>query len=900
MSLAVGSRLGAYEIVALIGAGGMGEVYRARDTRLDRTVAIKVLPNELAAEPELRERLEREARSIAALNHPHICTLHDVGQQDDLHFLVMEHLEGETLQERLQRGALPVDYALDVAIQIAEALAAAHRAGVIHRDLKPGNIMLARRSGPPYAKLLDFGLAKSGQPVASGVGGSMLPTTPPALTARGAILGTFQYMAPEQLEGLEADARSDIFAFGAVLYETVTGRKAFDARSHASLIAAVLEHEPPPFAAAKVAVPRQLEHVVRRCLAKSPDERWQTASDLHRELQWVAESRTTDVPRTDAEPRSASVWRRPISLGATVAGVVLAAVLAGSAAWMWPRAQPSSPRIARLTMALPAEQTLTSLESPPVAISPMGTHVAYVAIGGGRAQLYLRSLDSTDTTALAGTESAFNPFFSPDGQSIGFFADRKLKRISVAAGTIQVLCDAPDARGGSWAPDGTIYFAATNISGISKVSATGGMPIEVTRLDRARGEVSHRWPQVLPGGAAVMFTVWTGPARDERHVYVQRLDTGERTVVVQGGDTGRYMPTGHVVYARADELFAVPFDIRGLHVSGQPARLRDVVRGSAGTEGANFAVSDSGTLVHLPGDMQRYERRLVWVDRDGRVEPLSAPPRFYNGNTAISPDGRLAAVDLDAGTINIWIYDFSRGALAPLSTGSGSSQAPRWSSDGKRIAYRGTRAGFRNLWSKTVDDATTEERLTSGDNVQTPGAWSADGQWLVYNEGDPATAGDIWAVQAAGERKPRVIVRTRFTESFPRLSGDSRWLAYTSDESSRDEVFVQPFPGPGARVQISTEGGTEPVWSRDGRELFYRDGDRMMAVQITTTPTFTAAAPRVLFEGRYVASPNAVAAYDVAADGRFLLVQPLHPDPPTNQIQVVLNWFEELRRIAAN
>jgi Tol biopolymer transport system component len=379
---------------------------------------------------------------------------------------------------------------------------------------------------------------------------------------------------------------------------------------------------------------------------------------------------------------------------------------------------------------------------------------------------------------------------------------------------------------------------------------------------------------------------------------VQRLDTGERTVVMQGGDSGRYVQTGHVIYARADELFMVPFSLDLLEVVGQPVRLGDAVRGL--NEGAHFAVADTGDLVHLPGNPQRYDRRLVWVDRDGRVEPLAGPPRQYNGNAVISPDGRRAVVDIEAGTYGLWLYDFSRGTLSALTTGSGSSQAARWTSDGTRVVYRGTRNGFRNLWWKVVDEAASEERLSTGDNNQTPSSLSNDGRWLIYTEGDPATGEDIWALPAsAGDRTPRPVVRGPFAERSPQLSPDGRWLAYTSDESGRFEVFVQPFPGPGARIQISTEGGEEPRWSRNGSELFYLSGDRMIAVEISTTGAFKAGTPRILFEGRYVPSPNAVAGYDVAADGRFLMVQPLHPDPPTNQIHVVLNWTEELKRLAA-
>jgi serine/threonine-protein kinase len=896
MALTSGSRLGVYEIVALIGAGGMGEVYRARDTRLDRAVAIKVLPANVASTPGLRDRFEREARTVAGLHHPHICVLHDVGNQEGVDFLVMEYLSGETLEDRLRRGALPLEQALQVAIQIADALASAHRAGVIHRDLKPGNIMLVGggRTASPEAKLLDFGLAKSAASVATGAAGSMLPTLAPALTEQGTILGTFQYMAPEQIEGLEADARTDIFAFGSVLYEMVTGRSAFPAKSRASLIAAILDHEPPGLSAVDARVPRQLDHVVRRCLAKSPDERWQTAADLHRELKWAAESITQDTPAKGADAQEAAPWRRPITIAIAIAAALVAAVVAGVVALRLLGGVPATEsRVVRLTMALPAGAEVAELENPAVAISPAGTHIAYVAMSGDRQQLHVRAIDSLEAKAHAGTELASNPFFSPDGQWIGFFAPGKLKKVSVAAGITQTLCDAPFGRGGSWAPDGSIYFAATNSSGLSKVSADGGTPGEVTTLDRAKGEVSHRWPQVLPGGKALLFTLWTGPGRDEQHVLVQRLDTGERITVVKGGGTGRYVPSGHVVYARGDELFAVRFDLDRLQVSGPAVRLADAVR--VGSEGAHYAVSDVGELTYLPGDPQRYRRRLVWVARDGRVEPLAAPEREYFGNAALSPDGRFAAVDVETGTIDLWIYDFSRATLTPLQTGIGSSQAPRWTPDGNRIVYRGTRTGFRNVWWKTVDDATSEERLTTGERIETPGSWSADGEWLVYMAIDPVTGPDVWALPAGGGREPRVIVRTPYQEAHPRLSPDGRWLAYTSNEPGRLEVFVQPFDGPGGRSQISTDGGTEPVWSGDGRELFYLDGDRMMAVEITTAPTFKAGAPRRLFEGRYAFSLTTSAAYDVTSDGqRFLRVQPLYPDPPVNQIHIVLNWFEEL------
>jgi eukaryotic-like serine/threonine-protein kinase len=530
----------------------------------------------------------------------------------------------------------------------------------------------------------------------------------------------------------------------------------------------------------------------------------------------------------------------------------------------------------------------------PLAISPSGTHVAYVGVGDGRQQLYVRAINEQQIRPLAGTDWATGPFFSPDGQWVGFFAQGKLKKVSISTGIIQTLCDA-GGYGGTWAPDDFIFFAPGATSGLFKVSASGGTPVEVTHVDRARGEISHRWPHVLPGGKAVMFTMWTGPGLDEKHVAAQRLDTGQRVTVVQGGQTGRYVASGHLVYARADALFAVRFNLDSLQTVGQAVRLADSVL--IGNQGAHFAASETGDLVLVPGDPRRLDRRLVWVTRNGRVEPASAPVRPYAGTVAISPDGRFAAVDVLEESINIWVYDFSRSTLTPLIKGNGSSQVPRWTRDGTRIVYRGTRMGFRDLWWAPVSQPAAEERLTNNEHGATPSSWSNDGRWLFY-----LSQGGIWMLSVAGGGKPRPVTQSPAGAAHPRLSPDGRWLAYTSNVSGRTEVFVQPFPGPGPRVQISTDFGTEPVWSPGGRELFYLDGNTtLIAVDITANPTFKAGLPRVLAEGRYMYNSNPAAGYDVSPDGqRFLRVQPLHPDPPANQINLVLNWFEELRRVLPN
>jgi serine/threonine-protein kinase len=904
----------------------MGEVYRARDTRLQRDVAIKVLPPHVSAAPELRERFEREARAVASLNHPNICVLHDVGRHDETDFLVLEFLDGETLASRLARGQLPLEHALAIATQLADALAAAHRAGVVHRDVKPGNVLLLRKAasgdsrwaGAPVAKLLDFGLAKSAGPAVGpakaghydGPAGdpsdrsvrlqpdlTSLPTTPHNLTVQGTILGTVEYMAPEQIEGQEADARTDIFALGVVVYEMLTGRRAFSGRTHASLISAILKDDPPPLARDQPLAPPFLDHIVRRCLAKDPDERWQTAADLMRELSFAAAYARDRGPDASAAGQPVARTRRmiPATYAAALAVVVAAATATGS--WLLrlqsPRVEPDG---SRLSIALAHGAEIGDVDNPAIAISPDGRRVVYAALGPSGRQLFLRSIDSFDAQALPATEDASNPFFSPDGAWVGFFSRGKLRKLSIAAGAARELADAPGARGGSWSPDGVIYFAPGASSGLLKVSADGGSATEVTKLDRSKGEVSHRLPHVLPGGAGLMFTVWTGPGTDEKQVDVLNLATGERHTVAQGAETAVYASSGHIVYGRADTLMAARFDLAGLTAGGAAVRVAEGVRVGHG-EGGQFTMSSTGDLLYLPTDPRRSERRLVWVDRQGRVEALQVPTRNF-ANAKVSPDGRFAAVNLNGSVTEIGIVDLSRSTVTLLTTGKGSSQAPVWSPDGKRIAYRATRSGYRILFWKGVNDTADEERLATSDNVQTPSSWSADGKWLFFNESSQATGNDLFAM-AVGDRKVEALIKTPLLESDVQTSPDGRWLAYESAEQGRSEVFVQPFPPDGQRVQISNGGGNEPLWAPDGRELFYLRGDRMMVVDLTTRPAFQAGTPRLLFEGRFVPSPNGVTGYSISPDGqRFLMVQAVQPEPPATVLHVVRNWVDELKRLA--
>ena len=659
MPLGPGARLGPYEILSAIGAGGMGEVYRARDSRLARDVAIKVLPSGLSSDPERLARFEQEARAAAALNHPNILAVFDLGTHDGAPYIVSELLDGETLREHI--AGLTIRKAIDYAVQIARGLSAAHEKGIVHRDLKPENIFVTANG---RVKILDFGLAKLTQVEPAHAGRSALPTTPafntqsPLHTMAGVVLGTVGYMAPEQVRGIAADHRADIFAFG--------GETTMDT------MMAIAKEAPPELPAAERHIPPALARIVDRCLEKNPASRFKSADDLAFALEGLSTQSAGAVsPAVSARTRLAENAR----VAWTVAGlfaVTIAAILTGAVVWNSRVAVVGSSAIARLTVTLPPGDDVWNVEHPQLALSNDGTELVYGAIRNGKAQLYLRQIDHLDARPIPGTEGAVSPFFSPDGQWVGFFAQGKLKKASIAAGAVQVLCDAPGAggKGGSWSFDNTIYFAPTNVSAIWKVSAAGGTPEPVTRLDRGKGEISHRWPQVLPGGKAILFAVWTGPGQDEKRMDVQSLDGGERHVLAQGADTGRYVSTGHLVYARADGLMAVPMDLTSLQVTRTaPIPLAEQVR--VGGEGAQYAISDAGVMAYLPGSARRYEHRLVWVDRHGVVEALAIPPREYAG-VMLSPDGREAALTVYGSTAGIWLYNFARSTLTPLTTGGAS------------------------------------------------------------------------------------------------------------------------------------------------------------------------------------------------------------------------------------
>jgi serine/threonine-protein kinase len=875
----------------------MGEVYKARDTRLDRIVAIKVLPTHLADRSELRERFDREAKTIASLNHPHICTLYDTGHQDDIDFLVMEYIEGETLAQRLQKGSLPIQQVMQYAIEISDALDKAHRKGVTHRDLKPGNIMLTKAG----TKLLDFGLAKLKQEVApANVPLSELPTANDPLTVQGTIVGTLQYMAPEQLEGKEVDARTDIFAFGAVVYEMATGKGAFEGKSQASVIGAILKDDPPLISALQPMTPPALDRVVKRCLAKETDERWQSANDLTNELKWIAEG-GSQIALQPASARKGIGSISRLGLLLAVGALLLVAAVTGLAGWYL---KPSPPQtVSRTVIMLPPGQQLAGLDNgPAVTISPDGTHLAYVARQGRAQQLYLRALDSLEAKSIPGTEGGVNPFFSPDGQWVGFFAGGTLKKVSVNGGATLSLGGAASPYGASWDSQGIIAFTPQALSALQQVQNEGGTPQPLTHMEK--GETSHRWPEFLPGGKAVLFAASTSNINwTSAQVAVHSVGTGERRNLVQGGTQPRYAASGHLVYAQGGSLVAAPFDPQRLTATGSAVPVLEGVLQSPTTGAAQYSVSATGSLVYVPGGIQGAQRRLVWVGRNGAEQSLAAPAHAYN-NARLSPDGRRVAVGITEQGAQLWLYDLSRETLTRLTFEGNVNGFPAWTPDGKRIAFSSNKEGPTNIFWELADGSGGLERLTTSEYINTPVSWSPDGQLLAFHENNPTTQRDIWVLPlgdpSAGPgqvRKTQPFLRTRFDEGAPRFSPDGHWLAYISDESGRYEIYVQSFPGPGGKRQISTEGGTEPVWNRNGRELFYRSGDKMMAVDIATQPSFAAGTPRMLFEGQYVPAPGASPNYDVSPDGqRFLMLKPIEQAAGPTQINVVLNWFEELKQ----
>jgi serine/threonine protein kinase/Tol biopolymer transport system component len=896
MAILPGRRLGPYEILSAIGAGGMGEVYKARDTRLERIVAIKVLPAHLADRAELRERFDREAKTIASLNHPHICTLYDTGHQDDIDFLVMEYLEGETLAQRLLKGSLPIQQVMQYAIEISDALDKAHRKGVTHRDLKPGNIMLTKTG----TKLLDFGLAKLKQGVApANVQLSELPTAKDPLTAEGAIVGTLQYMAPEQLEGKEVDARTDIFAFGAVVYEMATRKRAFEGKSQASVISAIMSSDPVPMSSLQPMTPPALDRVTKKCLRKDPDERWQSARDVTDELKWIAEGGSqASVPAPGATSHTGRL--RTVHLVWSVAATLLLVAL-GLGAWAYSRRAPDDIQPVRFFVSPPENWSFselsssTSLSPASLAVSPDGHRITFLAVGADRRSLlWVRSLDTLAAYALAGTEGATRAFWSPDSRFLGFFADGKLKKIDVTGGPPITLCDSGAGVGGTWSRDGVIVFAPKTTSGFQKVSASGGVPTAATAL--GEGEVGHRRPFFLPDGRHFLYYA-AGSGTTGGPVYVSSLDSAERKFLINSDSVNVVYSQGHLLFLRETTLMAQPFDARRLTVTGEAFPIAEQIQTTnASPSYGSFSASENGVLAYQTGPGAAGSQ-LVWFDRTGKQVGVLGDSRQY-ADLELSPDQKRASVSTTSRAgVDIWLYDVARGLPTRFTFGPGLAFISIWSPDGSRIVFNSIRKGHLDLYQKASSGAGTEELLVEDNLVKYPLSWSPNGRFILYSTFGAPTGSDLFVLPLAGDRKPFPFLQTQFNEGQGQFSPDGRWVAYTSFESGRAEVYVAPFPGPGGKWQISTAGGSSPRWRRDGTEIFFLANDNalMVAGVNSKASSFQVGAVKPLFQ-TYLIGPRHE--YDVSADGqKFLINSAPHPSGAAPApITVVLNWTAGLKK----
>ena len=910
--IADGTTLGHYVIRRQLGVGGMGEVYEAEDTRLHRSVALKVVRRDVATDPVRRARLEREASAVAMLNHPNIVTVHSLEEDDSALFITMELVEGSPLTEVIPPKGFRLDRLLTISIELTDALHAAHSRGVVHRDLKPSNVMI---SSGGAVKVLDFGLS---QIAANEAGGRFTTET---LTADHRLIGTVPYMSPEQIEGRPADKRSDIFSLGVVLFEMATGRRPFTGAAPLATLTSILRDDAPFAGEVNPAVPDEISRIIERCLFKDPDRRVQSAADLRDQLDDLAHmlQSGTWVPAAG----SSAAWWRPLRRRvasrsrpavAVMAGVALLAV--AGIAWSWMTATATSVadrRVARFTINLPPNRAIVPGFNPDVALSPDGTYLAYTSLPG---PVSVRRVDALDSRPITGTETPGArgaPLFSPDGRFISFIggnaifsAKRPFQKAALSGGAPVTLTEYDMFHRGDWTADGWIYWTAHYPGGIVRIADSGGAILPVTQLDLQHGERSHRFANVLPGERALIYTVGAAgmDSYNDARIDLWDLRDGKRKTLITGGMSAVYSPSGHIVYARAGKLLAVPFDLDRLDVTGPPFEVLDGVQMSGNTGAASFALSKRGDLAYVPGAAEGGRRALVWVDRSGGAEPLPLPQASYL-YPRLSPDGRYLAVETEGPNHDFSVYDFARSVLTKMTT-DGLSHDPVWSPDGNRIAFRSWQTEGMTMWWMPADRSAAAQRLNAGVRVS-PVSFSPDGRFITFDDKNGDTNDDARVLSlAANSAQP--VAASRFREGSAKFSPDGRWIAYASDESGNSQVYVQPFPGPGPKIQVSSDGGFDPVWRRSGGELFYRSSNKMMVVTVSTAGSFRASAPKMLWEGNYssgagsscgmpgVASSN----YDVSADGQhFLMVRDADDSIVGKSIVVVLNWAEELKARAA-
>jgi len=900
----IGRTLGHYRVVEKIGEGGMGEVYRAHDERLDRHVAVKVLPEVVAGVQDRLERFEREAKLLASLNHPNIATLHGFEEEDRLRYLVMELVEGESLASVIGRGAIPFDEALAIALQISKALEAAHEHGVIHRDLKPANVMLDSEGG---VKVLDFGLAKAFDPEASGPMSPESIAESPTLTAdmtrAGVLLGTAPYMSPEQAHGKVVDKRADVWAFGCVLYEMLTGTRAFVGATSTEVLAGIIKGEP-DWGVLPAETPITIIRLLRRSLTKDSRDRLHDIADARLEIEeaitgpdWAPVDQMERPEPTFRESRRAA-W--PVTLAAVVVTALIAFLAWRLSDVRWTESR----RPVRVALNLPAGVTIHAEEVPLLAMSPDGRWLVFGVKRGSPQEtlpLFKRSLERFDATPMPGTEGGHEPFFSPDGRWVGFFAGGKLKKVPLDGGSPQILAETPYPWGGTWGPDGTIVFNRDWANGLWRVPASGGEAEQLAAPQFEQGDWDLAFPEYLPGGRAVLFTVWRGITGDSSQVCVLDLESLARKTLINNAYFARYVPTGHLIFGREGATHIVPFEAGRREITGPSMPVPEPIFNGDGVP--HLAFSAVGTLAFIPGGGAP-KRQLVSVDLEGKETPLIEARRGFM-YPRFSPDGSRLAVNIsEPHDSNIWVIDLETGARSKL-THEGANFFPFWTPDGERVTYLSVRGGSElRIDMKRADghgDSESLVRLNQDDAYILPGSWSPDATALVYMVKDSQfRSTNIWIAVRDGGPELRPLVETGANNVGPAISPDGRWLAYVSIESGQNEVYVQPFPAGGERHQVSTDGGRAPVWSPDGQSIYYRRLDQILAVPVTMKPRFRPGTATVLFEGRYGSTswmevPN----FDIAPDGKsFVMVKPDEEWGRATEIRVVLNWFEELKRLA--
>jgi len=885
----IGKTISHYKILEKLGEGGMGVVYKAEDTKLERAVALKFLSlTSIGAEE--KKRFKREAKAAASLNHPNIAIIFAIDETDDQTFIAMEYVEGKSLEELVGSNGgkpMPIDKAIDYATQTAAGLQAAHKKGITHRDIKSANIMITEDG---QVKIMDFGLAKL--------------ANRSKLTQLGTTLGTAAYMSPEQSRGENTDHRADIWSLGVVLYEMISGRMPFKGDYEQAVIYSIQNEDPEPLTALRTGVPIALDGIIAKALAKDADTRYQHVDELPADLKTLnvqpdhrfVSSRMNFQSKATGTVRSSGGVPWIVVMLLVVSAVLITYLIVGLDS-----GQIDTSSSVRATVNLAPTHHVSVEGFPSLAFSPDGTSFVYVAAEHeGDSRLYLRQMGAFEHQAIPETDGASSPFFSDDGQWVGFFARGKLKKVSLLSGAVQTLdITTASGRGGTWGPDDVIYFCRLN-SPVLQIFANGGVPQAITTLDSVKGETTHRWPQILPGGNAILFTIGTRGIYDDASIAIKSLKTGERKVLIEGGSYARYSPTGHLLYSRAGNLLAVPFSLDQLEVTGTPIRVLEGVLTHTLTGAGQFDFSKNGSLAYVAGEADRDERTFVWVDHKGDIQQLSTNTKTSFILPRLSPDGKQVAVAIDEGAnTDLWKFDITDGQLSTLSrlTFEGSRNRPAaWSPDGTRIAFGSNRNGVLNLFSKTLDGEA--EQLLISENIQVPISWSSDGDHLVYEELHPINAWDIGILSMAGKPTARPFLQSANNERGGSISPNNDWIAYSSDESERAEIYIQSFPSGGRKRQISTEGGSDPVWAPGGRELFYRNGDKMMAVTISNKADFFHSTPRLLFESfkdpTYVSLPRQ---YDISSDGDRFLVVKYEQKSVINEFKIVVNWFQELKRL---